>query len=69
MASPTLTTPAKGNAHSRMLGASLVSRLPGARATPLALERADNGLFLHWLAYMGLLVFGTWLLWQAGAND
>ena len=50
-----------------MLGASLVSRLPGARATPLALERADHGLFLLWLAYMGLLVFGAWLLWQAGA--
>jgi hypothetical protein len=56
-----------GPRHSRMLGASLVSRLPGARATPLALERADNGLFLLWLAYMGLLIFGAWMLWQAGA--
>lgn len=55
------------SAHARMLGASLVNRFPGARATPLALERADNGLFLLWLAYMGLLVFGAWLLWQAGA--
>ena len=64
MASPLGSAPPQ---HSRMLGASLVSRLPGARATPLALERADNGLFLLWLAYMGLLTFGAWLLWQAGA--
>jgi len=50
-----------------MLGAALVSRIPGARHSPLALERMEHGLFLLWLAYMGLLVFGALLLWQAGA--
>ena len=44
-----------------------MSCLLGARAKPLALERADNGLFLPWLAYMGLLLLGAWRLWQAGA--
>ena len=53
--------------HHRMLGAALVSRIPGARHSPLALERMEHGLFLLWLAYMGLLVFGALLLWQAGA--
>ena len=65
MAHPGVASPQA--AHRHMLGASLVSRLPGARSAPMALERADNGLFLLWLAYMGLLVFGSWLLWQAGA--
>ena len=60
------TTPASAP-HHRMLGAALASRIPGARHSPLALERADNGLFLLWLAFMGLLVFGAVLLWQAGA--
>ena len=50
-----------------MLGAALVSHLPGARRSPLALEQAPNGLFLLWLAYMGLLGFGALLLWRAGA--
>lgn len=63
-----LTPPAQSSApHHRMLGAALASRIPGARHSPLALERANNGLFLLWLAYMGLLTFGAWLLWQAGA--
>ena len=53
--------------HRHMLGAALASRLPGARSSPMALERAHNGLFLLWLAFMGLLVFGAVLLWQAGA--
>lgn len=53
--------------HHRMLGAALVSHLPGARRSPLALEQAPNGLFLLWLAYMGLLGFGALLLWRAGA--
>lgn len=62
------TTAAPASApHRRMLGAALASRIPGARHSPLALERADNGLFLLWLAFMGLLVFGAVLLWQAGA--
>ncbi|MDO9202252.1 MAG: hypothetical protein Q8K50_06000 [Hydrogenophaga sp.] len=55
------------SAHHRMLGAALVRHLPGARHSPLALERTEQGLFLLWLAYMGLLLFGAWLLWQAGA--
>lgn len=51
----------------RMFGALLVRRLPGAARPTLNLERADQGLFLLWLAYMGLLVFAAWLLWKAGA--
>ena len=53
--------------HHRMLGAALPSRVPGMGRAPLALERMDHGLFLLWLAYMGLLGFGALLLWQAGA--
>ena len=60
------TTPASAQ-HHRMLGAALASRIPGASLRPMALERMEYGLFLLWLAYMGLLVFGAWLLWQAGA--
>lgn len=51
----------------RMVGALLVRKLPGAGRPTLNLERADQGLFLLWLAYMGLLVFAAWLLWRAGA--
>jgi hypothetical protein len=53
--------------HHRMLGAALVSRLPGAGGGTLALERLPHGLFLLWMAYMGLLLFGALLLWRAGA--
>ena len=53
--------------HHRMLGAAVVSRLPGLRHSPLALERAERGLFLLWLADLGLLGFGAYLLWRAGA--
>jgi len=60
-------TPPTSNPHHRMLGAALASRIPGARHSPLALERMEHGLFLLWLAYIGLLVFGALLLWQAGA--
>ena len=51
----------------RMFGALLVRRLPGASQPTLNLERAEQGLFLLWLAYMGMLLFAAWLLWQAGA--
>jgi len=51
----------------RMLGALLVRRLPGARRPALNIERSEQGLFLLWLAYMGLLVLAAWLLWNAGA--
>ncbi|WP_206610685.1 hypothetical protein [Hydrogenophaga sp. NH-16] len=50
-----------------MFGALLVRRLPGAARPTLNVERADQGLFLLWLAYMGVLVFAAWLLWRAGA--
>lgn len=56
-----------GRSHQRMLGAALVRRLPGAQQAALNLERSEYGLFLLWLAYMGLLAFGAWLLWRAGA--
>lgn len=58
--------PQATTAH-RMFGALLVRRLPGASEPTLNIERADQGLFLLWLAYMGMLVFAAWLLWQAGA--
>lgn len=51
----------------RMFGALLVRRVPGAGRPTLNIERAEQGLFLLWLAYMGLLAFAAWLLWQAGA--
>ncbi len=50
-----------------MLGAAVVRHLPGMRHGPSTLEQADRGLFLLWLAYMGLLVFGAYLLWALGA--
>jgi len=56
-----------GTAHHRMLGAAVVHRLPGLQRSPFALERAENGLFLLWLAWMGLLLLATFLLWRAGA--
>jgi hypothetical protein len=58
---------ASATPHQRMLGASLVARLPLARRSPTALERGEKGLFLLWLAYMGVLCFGALLLWKAGA--
>ncbi len=51
----------------RMFGALLVRRMPGAGRPTLNIERADQGLFLLWLAFMGLIVFAAWLLWRAGA--
>lgn len=50
-----------------MFGALLVRRLPGAARPTLNLERSEQGLFLLWLAYMGMLVLAAWLLWSAGA--
>lgn len=55
------------SATHRMIGALLVRKLPGASRPTLNLERADQGLFLLWLAFMGLLAFSAWLLWRAGA--
>lgn len=56
-----------GTSTHRMFGALLVRRLPGAGQPTLNIERAEQGLFLLWLAYMGLLVLAAWLLWNAGA--
>lgn len=56
-----------GTSTHRMFGALLVRRLPGASQPTLNIERAEQGLFLLWLAYMGLLVLAAWLLWNAGA--
>ncbi len=53
--------------HRQMMGAAVVRHLPGVRRGPSSLEQADRGLFLLWLAYMGLLLFGAYLLWVAGA--
>jgi len=61
-----LMTPASTLNH-RMVGALLVRRVPGAARPTLNLERSEQGLFLLWLAFMGLLMFGALLLWQAGA--
>jgi hypothetical protein len=52
--------------HHPMFGAWLARRLPGARAAPLPLERGEQGLFLLWLAFMGLLWFGAALMWRQG---
>jgi hypothetical protein len=52
--------------YASMLGAALVRRLPGAGRPALPLEQQPQGLFLLWMAYMGLLAFGSGLLWQAG---
>lgn len=52
--------------HQRMWGALLVRRLPGLQHAALPLEQMPQGLFLFWLAYMGVLVFGAVLMWQQG---
>lgn len=52
--------------HQRMWGALVVKRLPAVGRPSLALEQAPQGLFLLWLAYMGLLVFAAQTLWQHG---
>lgn len=50
-----------------MFGALIVRRLPAASSPATRLECTEQGLFLLWLAYMGLLAFAAVLLWQAGA--
>lgn len=52
--------------HGAMWGALLVRRLPGAARPSLSLEQQPQGLFLLWLAWMGLLWLGAALLWQHG---
>lgn len=57
---------APASRHRKMLGASVVRHLPG-QYRGYSLEQQPHGLFLLWLAYMGLLVFGAVMLWEAGA--
>ena len=52
--------------HQRMWGALLVRRLPGLGQPSLPLEQQPQGLFLLWLAYMGVLWLGAVLMWQQG---
>lgn len=52
--------------HQRMWGALLVRRLPGLQHASLPLEQMPQGLFLFWLAYMGVLLFGAVLMGQQG---
>jgi hypothetical protein len=52
--------------HQRMWGSLIVKRLPAIGRPSLSLEQAPQGLFLLWLAFMGLLVFGASLMWQYG---
>jgi hypothetical protein len=49
-----------------MWGATLVRHVPGIQTPQLAPEKQPQGLFLLWLAYMGLLLYAAQLLWQAG---
>lgn len=59
-------SPADLRSHLRMWGALLVRRMPGAAHPILPLEQQTQGLFLLWLAYMGVLWMGAVLLWQQG---
>lgn len=59
-------TPPASHGHLRMWGALLVQRLPGVSQRSLSLEQAPQGLFLLWLSFMGLLVFGASVMAQHG---
>jgi hypothetical protein len=52
--------------HQRMWGALLVRRMPLIGQPSLPLEQRPQGLFLLWLAFMGLLTFGAAVMWQHG---
>lgn len=52
--------------YRRMWGAVLVRRLPGLDRPSVPLEQQTQGLFLLWLAYMGVLWMGAVLLWHHG---
>lgn len=58
--------PLPDRSHLRMWGALLVRRIPGAGAAATPIEQTPQGLFLLWLGWMGLLVFGAVLMWQHG---
>ena len=52
--------------HHHMVGAVLVRRVGLLAHASTGLERQPQGLFLIWLAYMGLLSLGVWTLAQRG---
>jgi hypothetical protein len=49
-----------------MWGALLVRRMPLVGQPSLPLEQMPQGLFLLWLSFMGLLIFGATVMWQHG---
>jgi hypothetical protein len=57
---------AQARPHDRMLGAALVRHLALISRARTTVECQPQGLFLLWLAYMGLLLGGAWLLAQRG---
>lgn len=59
-------TPVPSQWHQRMWGALLVKRLPVVGRSTWSLEQMPQGLFLLWLAFMGLLTFGAAVMWQHG---
>lgn len=61
-----VTVPKDSRWHQRMWGALLMRRLPVLGRPSLSLEQEPQGLFLLWLSFMGLLVFGATLMWQHG---
>lgn len=62
-----MTTTPNTAPHQRMLGARLVDRVPVIGRPTLNIERQHRGLFLLWLAFAGLMVFGAAWLGQVGA--
>lgn len=62
-----MTTPQHTAPHQRMLGARLVAHVPGLGRPTLNIEQQPQGLFLLWLAFAGVLLFGAVWLWQVGA--
>lgn len=62
-----MTKPPSATPHRQMLGARLVQHLPGLGRPSLNIEQQAQGLFLLWLAFAGLLMFGAAWLWQVGA--
>lgn len=65
-ASSSAAAAAGASAHRRLFGASLVRHWPGLRAPARGFELAPKGLFLTWLAFVGLLLFAAVVLWQRG---
>lgn len=59
-------TPVPSRWHQRMWGALVVKRLPVVGRPTMTLEQMPQGLFLLWLAFMGLLTFGAAVMWQHG---